>query len=269
MEGATRDAVGISLQILATFLAAAAYALQKLAHNKISHARDLASAAVLLDQAAAGSSGGGSAPPASASVYRSPLWLAGFVFMFVVALIDVYCFSLLDQSKLAAFGAVTMAWNVVLSALVLKERFTRADALAVTIIGAGTVLALSASAPTSKNFTLEEILALLQDDAVYAYSAIMGGIILVGTVLVERQTRLPRERWGGGGNWLLAVGAPILGGCCMGFTGYAVKALSSVIFNGDWRAFTAFPVYAYLVLAAVAVSGQVRAGGGRGGRSSQ
>lgn len=77
LEGPAKDAVGIVLQIIATFLAAAAYVLQKKAHMRTDE-------------------------DSGKSVYRDILWQLGFVFMVVTALIDVYSFSLLDQSKLAA-----------------------------------------------------------------------------------------------------------------------------------------------------------------------
>lgn len=69
--------MGIILQILATFLAAAAYVLQKKAHMRTDEAN-------------------------GKSVYQDFLWQMGFVFMVVTALIDVYSFSLLDQSKVGS-----------------------------------------------------------------------------------------------------------------------------------------------------------------------
>ena len=73
MEGSVRDLVGIGLQIAATFGAALAYILQKRAHGQHN----------------------------AHSIYWNPLWQLGLVLMVVVAGIDVYSFSLLDQSKLA------------------------------------------------------------------------------------------------------------------------------------------------------------------------
>ena len=95
LEGAARDAAGIICQIVATFLAALAYVLQKLAHREL---------------------------PAGASVYASARWRAGFACMVAVAGIDAWSFSLLDQSKLACFGAVTLAWTVVLASALLRVR---------------------------------------------------------------------------------------------------------------------------------------------------
>jgi ABC-type phosphate transport system permease subunit len=69
LEGTSRDAVGIVLQILATFMAALAYVLQKKAHMQDN----------------------------PISIYRNKLWIAGFVLMVLTALVDVYSFSLLDQ----------------------------------------------------------------------------------------------------------------------------------------------------------------------------
>lgn len=116
-----------------------------------------------------------------------------------------------------------MMWNIVLSTLILKEKFTRIDAASVAIISAGTVLALSASEPTSKDFTLDEIVALLQDSMVYAYSTIAGVTIIVTTLTIERLTRRAPETWTRWQAFLVAVVSPAVGGLCMGFTGYAAK----------------------------------------------
>jgi drug/metabolite transporter superfamily protein YnfA len=127
--------------------------------------------------------------------------------------------STLGALQLAAFGAVTMAFNVLLSSLVLKEKFTRVDAIAVLVIASGTVIALSASAAESKDFTLAQILALLDDTAVYVYSSVVGVVILLSALYIERTSKVPVEHWNGFQKWIMAVGSPMVGGLCMGFTG--------------------------------------------------
>jgi hypothetical protein len=100
MDGAGRTATGVVLQILATFLAALAYIWQKQAH--LYHS-----------------------PHDPTPATRTLRWRAGFGLMVLVALVDIYCFSLLDQSVLGAFGAVTLAWNIVLARVLLHEAITR------------------------------------------------------------------------------------------------------------------------------------------------
>ena len=113
MDAAGRTATGVVLQILATFLAALAYIWQKQAH--LYHS-----------------------PHDPVPATRTLRWRAGFGLMVLVAVVDIYCFSLLDQSVLGAFGAVTLAWNIVLARVLLHEAITRvmlgAVLLLVTII---------------------------------------------------------------------------------------------------------------------------------------
>lgn len=114
-------------------------------------------------------------------------------------------------------------WNILLSTLILKEKFTRIDAASVAIICVGTVLALSASEATSKDFTLDEIVGLLDDDMVYAYCSIVGAVIVATTLAIERITRRDPSGWTRAEAFSVAVVSPAVGGLCMGFTGYSAK----------------------------------------------
>jgi hypothetical protein len=231
-----RDVTGIGLQIVATFLTALAYVLQKKAHI------DVTSTAAL----------------GKRSVMTHKLWVIGFLLMVAVAGIDVYSFSLLDQTKQAAFGAVTLAWNTVLASVFLKESFTILDLFSVGIIMCGTVVGLSGAAAESTDFTFAEILELLHDDLVYAYSSIMSVFILVVAFFVERTSRRPRSQWSAKESRTFALLSPILGGLFMGFTGYGAKAIATVIFAGEWSVFASPPLYGYLLMTGVAVLCQVR-----------
>ena len=167
------------LQLLATFLASLAYVLQKKAHITTTD---------------------------GSSIYRSPLWAIGIACLIGNALVDVYSFSLMDQAKLAAFGAVTMAWNVLLSSVVLKEAFTKYDGAAVVVISYGTILALWASQAASKDFTFDEIVGLLDDGAVYIYSIVVGSAAILSAVYIERFSKVQPTQWSSTQQWAMAVG---------------------------------------------------------------
>ena len=233
MVAIDNDALGICAQIVATFLAACAYALQKKAH---------------LDLAASGD---------TRSVYLTRLWQVGFLLMVVMSGIDVWSFSLLDQTKLAAFGAVTLAWNCIIAALVLKEHFSRIDAIAVAVIAAGTVLSLL-SAGESSEFTMPEILDRLHDSYVYAYVPVSLVFILGAGIFIELTTRANPESWSVATSRALTVLAPLTGGLCMSYTGYTTKTVSTVVFGGEWSEFTHGPIWAYGVVLAIACFFQVR-----------
>jgi hypothetical protein len=234
MDGAGRTATGVVLQILATFLAALAYIWQKQAH--LYHS-----------------------PHDPTPATRTLRWRAGFGLMVLVALVDIYCFSLLDQSVLGAFGAVTLAWNIVLARVLLHEAITRVMLGAVLLISMGTILAVSA-AGESKSFTFAEIVALSDRAAVYAWLCLNLCAIAAAGLAVERAARAAAAAAGGEPvePRLFSVLSPVTGGMCMGLTGYGAKAISTAIFTSDWGAWARPPIWGYLFLSAGALTLQVR-----------
>lgn len=194
LDGAAKTSTGILLQVLATFLAALAYVLQKQAHT-----------AAL----------GAGAPPATSSLR----WRAGLACMVLVAGIDAFSFSLLDQSTLGAFGAATLAWNIVLARLVLGEALTRATAVAAGLIALGTVLAVSSSSAGATDFTLPIILQLASQPRVYAWCAVNAVGIAAAARALERAAALPEQRRSAHHDVLFSVLSPVTGGMCMGCVG--------------------------------------------------
>jgi uncharacterized membrane protein len=179
--------------------------------------------------------------------------------MVLVALVDIYCFSLLDQSVLGAFGAVTLAWNIVLARVLLHEAITRVMLGAVLLISMGTILAVSA-AGESKSFTFAEIVALSDRAAVYAWLCLNLCAIAAAGLAVERAARAAAAAAGGEPvePRLFSVLSPVTGGMCMGLTGYGAKAISTAIFTSDWGAWARPPIWGYLFLSAGALTLQVR-----------
>jgi len=231
LDASGRVAVGVVLQVLATFLAALAYILQKQAH--------LASAAR-----------GGSAT-------GSMRWRAGFALMVLVAVVDVYCFSLLDQSTLGAFGAATLAWNVVLARLILREESTWQIYTAVALIAGGTVVAVSSS--SSAEFTLAQIIELAKLPRVIAWCALNFVGIAGSAYFLERAAATPVEARGKMHDLLFSVVSPVTGGMCMGFTRWGAKAVSTTLFGAEWSEFTSRGnIYGFLFLVCLALFLQVR-----------
>ena len=238
----SNDAIGISLQMVSTFLAALAYVLQKMAHVEIEGA------------------GGLAVQPWShpASARPKMRWRVGFVIMVVCAVLDLVSYPLLDLSKQAPMGAVTLMWNTVLASWLLHEVFTVLDAICTLLIVVGTITSLLASEATSAEFTFPQIVASLNDDLVIAYSCPVVPAVLAAIVWVERMARATPVRWTPWQRRAMAIAAPGIGGMCMGFTGYGAKALSTVVGGGDWAQFKNPVAYVYLALAGVAVTGQLR-----------
>ena len=140
----------------------------------------------------------------------------------------------------------------------LKEKFTRIDFASVVAISGGTILALSAGEATSKDFLFDEILGLLNDNLVIAYSSIVGVLVFVTALYIERVAKIPVSSWTPFQSWIISVCSPAVGGACMGFTGMAVKAMSAALFHSDWKQLANYPFYIYFAISAVFVMGQVR-----------
>lgn len=236
------DAIGLSLQMVSTFLAALAYVLQKKAHVEIE------------------ACGGLHVQPWGHAGSKKALWRwrVGFIVMIVCAVLDLLSYPLLDLSKQAPMGAVTLMWNTVLASLILKEMFTVLDLICTCFIVVGTILSVSNSEPNSKEFTFPEILDYLKDDVVYAYSAIVIPGILIAIYFIERITVAPFAKWTRFQRRFVAIVAPGLGGMCMGYTGYGAKALSTVVGAGAWDQLKNPLIYVYVLLAIIAVTGQLR-----------
>lgn len=234
------DALGFTLTIAGTFLAATGYVLQKWAHIESEKATE------------------------KLPSWKYWKWSAGLVCMVISATLVVLASPYLDQSKSAPLGAATLVFNMLLATILLKERFTVLAGVSTIVIVVGTVVAVSSSETTSKDLNFEEILALLGGDALVAiYSAGMAVLMPGAALWIERLTRSNEKVWSTRQRTMLGVLAPALGGWCNGYTSYAAKVLTTVIVKGQLGPALAGSVgsgafWAYLLLVILAVVGQVR-----------
>lgn len=232
---ADREALGVALQLLASFAAAAGYVLQKAAHLE------------------------NEARPAEKRlpVWRSFKWVLGLVFMFGSAGCAVASAPMLDQSKQATLGAATIVFNGLLAWAVLRDPLTVLDALSIAVIVVGTIVAM-ASAEASATYTFKETLALLNDDLVFAYLGLALPAAAAGMFFVERAASLPREEWSPGQATLMRLAPPLLGGWCNNQVLYASKVVTTVVFGGEAAALQTFAFYVYAAVGVCAVVLQVR-----------
>ena len=228
------DALGIPLQLGACFFAALGYVLQKRAHL-----RRIAS---------------GSKEP----LWKSPVWLSGLLSMILSAGLAVGSSPLLDQSKQAPLGAVTIVFSSLLAALLLGEILTVLDAISTAIIITGTVVAVTSNNAASSTYTFEETAELLDDVVVWCYTALLLTLFLVGGMFVERLSRKEDALWSARSKMAFSLVAPALGGFCQGYTGYSSKVIATVAFEGETEGLRNPAFYAYVVLLVVAVVLQVR-----------
>lgn len=214
------DLIGISIQLVSTFLAALAYVWQKKSH---------------LRMALSGSDSWSS--PENKSAQR--LWRLGFGLMVIAACLDLATYPMLDLSKQAPLGAVTLVFNSILASVLLSEPFTVLDLISTIMIFAGTITAVANSEAESATWTFDEILGLLDDNLVKIYSAIMIPGLIAAILFVEKTSKTAPVSWTRFQRSAMAFLAPMAGGCCMGFTGYFAKSLSTVVSQLDFPAVSA------------------------------
>ena len=225
--------VGVLLSLSATMGNGLGYILQKLAHRRVDEAAEAAAAH------AAGEARDGPVPSSASAAAPAPLpfwryWQfgAGLLCCVAAAGLDVASYGFAAQSQLGPIGATTLVWVALLSWRVLKERFTRLDALSTGLMLTGTVVALVASkgVPDEK-FNLDIILAKLQRPVVGVYLGLAGAVGGLGAFAIARWSRLPPHALPPREMAADAVARPFVAGLLAGSTGLNVKAFVSIITN--------------------------------------
>jgi len=209
------DILGLSIQTFSCFLAALAFVLQKRAHVRVSAA-------------------GVESWFAPANLVALWIWRAGFVCMVVTAILDLITYPMIDLSKQAPMGALTLVFNSLLAAVMLREPFTVLDLISTVLIASGTITAVANSEAQSTDFTFPDIIRLLNDDLVIAYSGVVLPLLLMSALFVEVATRSKPEIWSAATRGAVALLAPVCGGMFMGFTGYCAKSVSTAIAGAEW-----------------------------------
>jgi len=145
---------------------------------------------------------------------------------------------------------------------VLRERFTRIDALSVVLMSVGTTIALVFAEKTDTSYSLDVIVQLSERPVVYIYSAVSLALVLLLAVLVARWGRKRPSELPASTAAADAFAMAFVAGMLGGYTGFLVKAVVEVFFGalrtGVWGAFTRVEPYVFLVLLVVVLWNQVR-----------
>ena len=229
MSGSKNSSLGLVLAIVGTFCSAVGYTFQKLAHRRADVSRSAAAAAA----SASAPAGSAANKPAAAALPFWRFWQlsAGFAALVLGSVTAVFAFGLAGQAELAPMGAVTLIWTEVLAALVLREAFTRVDALAVALMSCGTILALVFADKSNLSYSLDGILALLNRPVVYAYTTVVAAGVAAAAVAVAQWGRYPPAALSRAAFSADAFCRAFIGGVFGGWTGALVKALVEVLFG--------------------------------------
>lgn len=264
--------LGIGLSVLGSLCTALGYTFQKLAHRRADASAEAAAreaarnAGPGADLAEGGPSSSASLPkplPKGTPYYRFWQFPAGLAMLILGSIVGVVTFGLAGQAELAPMSAVTLVWNELLAWRVLRERFTRIDAISVALMAGGTTLALIFAVSTGTDYdTVDAVMALLDRPAVYAFCVIAAASMTAAAYLVSRWGRvkpaeLPPLKAAGD-----AAGRAFVGGMLGGFTGFLVKALveviSSSVGRGDWSVFARWQIYLLVPLLVLVLANQLR-----------
>jgi drug/metabolite transporter (DMT)-like permease len=92
-------------------------------------------------------------------------WLLGICCMALSAILSFAVFAFLGQSRASAMASITVLWNLILSAIFLKERATVVDGLIALIIAVGAVITVvfgaegSGALPETNIYSVIEVLS--------------------------------------------------------------------------------------------------------------
>eukprot|EP00823_Brevimastigomonas_motovehiculus_P006273 TRINITY_DN513_c0_g1_i1.p1 TRINITY_DN513_c0_g1~~TRINITY_DN513_c0_g1_i1.p1 ORF type:complete len:1038 (+),score=406.69 TRINITY_DN513_c0_g1_i1:116-3229(+) len=119
------------------------------------------------------------------SVYRSPLWILGFLLAVVGSICDLVSFGFADMSLLAPLGAMTLVVNMVVAPCFLNEKLTRRDIVNTIVILAGTILSITFGNKSSTSYTLTELIDFYSNPPFIVYMICIGAIYVLNYVTLK------------------------------------------------------------------------------------
>jgi magnesium transporter len=124
---------------------------------------------------------------------RQPLWVIGLLLVIGGSLLDFAALSFVPQSLETPVGGSAMIANVVFASLILKEKFTRMDAIGTGLVLAGICIVAAFANKESACYTVDELVALYGEPFFVMYLVIVAlaclGLFLLAKKL-ERVLRL-------------------------------------------------------------------------------
>lgn len=195
--------------------------------------------------------------------FRQWQFSVGIFLLVVGSVFSVIVFGLAGQAQLAPMGAVTMCANSILAWRVLREPFTRIDAVSIILMGTGTTIALVfGQRAVPQTWTINSLDATLNRPIVYIAAPIWIATIIALTVVVRRLGRhAPRDLTRPQAA-IDAFGRALVGGMLGGLTGFFVKALVETAgkpaLSGDGSPFTHPQPYLFLMCTVVSLFSQVK-----------
>lgn len=120
------------------------------------------------------------------------VWFGGIAFMVFTALMDFVALGFAAQSLIASVGAFSLVCNAILSPCILKESVTYIDFVCAFVVITGCALAIAFGNHEDKEYSLDELVNMFDQPAVYAYFGVTFFLIAVlytFVIVVEREAK--------------------------------------------------------------------------------
>jgi hypothetical protein len=247
--------LGVFLAMVGCFCSACGYTLQKLAHRRADAAKSAAGAS----PAVGGAPG---SPVPRVTYWRYWQFPAGLAMLIVGSVFAVVVFGLAGQAELAPMGAATMIFNELLAWRVLREPFTRVDAVATLLMGLGTTISIVFGQHVDRTYTLDIIISLVNRPAAWTGTAITLTLMAATAAYVNVAGKTPAKQLPRLRASLDCAGRAFVGGMLGGYTGLCTKTVVTVVFgavgSGDLSDLARVEPYLFIVALACSLTLQVR-----------
>ncbi len=116
-----------------------------------------------------------------------PLWLSGLAVFIVGQVLNLLAFGYTSQAVAATLGSFSLVTNGVFAPLLLRERLTRTIVVSIGVIVAGSVVVVLASSRVPQEYTLSELLHLLERPLFVFYLSFLIISLVISIFLMWRE----------------------------------------------------------------------------------
>ncbi|KAI9984366.1 hypothetical protein PInf_005742 [Phytophthora infestans] len=118
--------------------------------------------------------------------FRQPLWVIGLFLVVGGSILDFVALGFMPQSLATPVGGSTMVANVAFASLLLKEKFTKSDAIGTALVLLGIIVVAIFAEKESACYTVDELIALYREPLFAVYATLMGVSCLTLYLLTKK-----------------------------------------------------------------------------------
>ncbi|ETI45111.1 hypothetical protein F441_10177 [Phytophthora nicotianae CJ01A1] len=118
--------------------------------------------------------------------FRQPLWVIGLLLVVGGSVLDFVALGFMPQSLATPVGGSTMVANVAFASLLLKEKFTKSDAIGTALVLLGIIVVAIFAEKESACYTVDELIALYREPLFAVYATLMSVSCLLLFLLTRK-----------------------------------------------------------------------------------